>query len=160
MSNDTTITLQGWIGSEPTLREVGGASVSSFRIGMTPRRYHRQRDEWVDGETQWYTVNAWRSLADHCHRSLHKGDPVVVHGRLNHRTYLNKSEVEVISLEIDASTIGHDLTRGCSQFLKAPPRERGVGQGAGAAGSPEQGDRFDQVEPAGRTDGDGREDAA
>lgn len=123
MSNETMVTLQGWMGNEPNYRQVGGAAVTSFRVATTPRRYHQKREEWVDGETQWYTVNAWRGLAEHCERSLRKGDPVLVHGRLTHRTYVNKSEVEVISLEIDAICVGHDLTRGCSQFLKAPPRE-------------------------------------
>ncbi|WP_141014125.1 single-stranded DNA-binding protein [Nocardioides sambongensis] len=125
MSNETMVTLQGWIGSTPVGRDVGEASVTSFRLACTPRRFHRGRQEWVDGETQWYTVNAWRALAGHSLRSLNKGDPVLVHGRLTHRTYVNKSEVEVVSLEVEATTIGHDLTRGCSQFLKSPPRETG-----------------------------------
>lgn len=124
MSNDTMITLQGWIGSDPTTREVGGAAVTNFRLACTPRRFHRQREEWVDGETQWYTVNAWRLLAENSQRSLQKGDPIVVHGRLAHRTYVNKSGVEVLTLEVEAVTMGHDLSRGCSQFLKAPARQQ------------------------------------
>ncbi|MEQ6901282.1 single-stranded DNA-binding protein [Nocardioides sp. YIM 152588] len=127
MSNDTMVTLQGWLGGDPTGRDAGGVPVTHFRVGCTPRRFHRQREEWVDGETQWYTVNAWRTLAEHCLRSLRRGDPVVVHGRLTHRTYVNKANTEVLALEVEAITVGHDLTRGCSAFSRSPLRDRADG---------------------------------
>lgn len=120
MTNDTMVTVQGWIGSAPVLRDAGGAAVLNFRLGCTPRHFRRATSEWVDGETQWYTVNAWRRLAGHAAKSLKQGDPVVVHGRLHHRTYVNKAGVETISVEIEAVTLGHDLTRGVASFLKAP----------------------------------------
>ena len=117
MSNDTMVTVQGWLGNEPQLREAAGTSVANFRLGSTPRRFHRGRQEWVDGPTQWYGVSAWRALGEHCKRSLHVGDPVVVHGRLNQRSYV-RDGVEVTVLEIEALIVGHDLTRGVSSFSK------------------------------------------
>lgn len=119
MTNATLITVQGWIGSVPTAREVGGVPVLSFRVGCTPRHFNRTAGAWVDGETQWYGVSAWRRLADHAAASLHQGDPVVVHGRLIQRTYVNKHGLEAVALEIDAVTLGHDLTRGVATFVKA-----------------------------------------
>ena len=120
MANDTMVTVQGWIGSTPQLRDAAGSSVLNFRLGCTPRHLRRSTNEWVDGETQWYSVSAWRRLAGHAAQSLKQGDPVVVHGRLNHRTYTTKSGAEAISVELEAVTIGHDLTRGVATFLKAP----------------------------------------
>ncbi|MBM7515899.1 single-stranded DNA-binding protein [Nocardioides nitrophenolicus] len=117
--NQTMLTVQGWIGTTPMLREVGGVPVLNFRLGCTPRHFNRSSGAWVDGETQWYAVSAWRRLATHAEPSLRQGDPVVVHGRLGHHTYVNKSGSEVVVLEIDAVTIGHDLTRGTSSFVKA-----------------------------------------
>ena len=117
MSNETMVTVQGWLGNDPQLRDVAGTSVANFRVGCTPRRFHRVRQEWVDGETQWYGVSAWRALGEHCKRSLHVGDPVIVHGRLNQRSY-DRNGVEVTVLEIDAVVVGHDLTRGVSSFSK------------------------------------------
>ena len=130
MTNDTMVTIQGWVANEPALRTVGGTPVLNFRIGSTPRRFRRSTGEWVDGQTQWYGVSAWRHLAENGDGSLVKGDPVVIHGRLEHRTYLNRSGVEVVALEIDAITIGHDLTRGASKFRKSA-------RAAGAPASPE-----------------------
>ena len=88
-------------------------------------------------------MNAWRGLGEHCERSLRRGDPVIVHGRLNARTYVNKNNVEVTAYEVDAVTIGHDLNRGVSQFTRAPkaqasettvaPSREGEGATAAAA---------------------------
>ncbi|MEZ0578540.1 single-stranded DNA-binding protein [Nocardioides sp. MH1] len=117
MINDTIVTIQGWVGSEPQLREVAGTSVTNFRVGCTPRRFNRTRQEWVDGATQWYGVSAWRVLGEHCKRSLNVGDAVIVHGRLNARTY-DRNGVEATALEIDAVVVGHDLTRGVTAFSK------------------------------------------
>ena len=70
--------------------------------------------------TQWYSVSAWRALGEHCAASLRRGDAVVVHGRLLHSTYVGKSGVEVLDLQIEAITVGHDLTRGSSTFQRPP----------------------------------------
>lgn len=120
--NDTLITLQGWLGNDVSLRQAGEATVASFRVASTPRRYQRKTDEWIDGDTQWYTVNAWRGLADNCADSLRRGDPVVVHGRLNAQTWTNSAGIEVTGFEIDATFVGHDLTRGTSRFTRTPRR--------------------------------------
>ena len=125
--NDTTISLQGWLGSDVTLRRAGETQVARFRVACTPRRFQRSTEEWVDGATQWYSVSAWRTLGEHCHDSLRRGDPVIVHGRLQQRPYVNKSGVEVTALEIDAVLVGHDLTRGVTRFRKAAARTAQTG---------------------------------
>ena len=140
MTNDTMVTVQGWIGNEPQQRQVAGTTVTNFRLGCTPRRFHRGRQEWFNGSTQWYGVSAWRVLGEHCKRSLHVGDPVIVHGRLNQRSY-DRDGVEVTVLEIDAIVVGHDLTRGISSFSKtvgATPRRDDRPQEPAAVASPEQ----------------------
>jgi single-strand DNA-binding protein len=118
--NDTQITLQGWLGSDVTVRRATDVPVGSFRLACTPRRFNRRTQNWSDGATQWYTVTVWRALADNCAASLRRGDPVVVHGRLELRTYVNAHDVEVSSLEVEATHVGHDLSRGTSQFTRTP----------------------------------------
>ena len=134
--NETFVTLSGWLGGDVTLREAGGVPVAHFRVASTPRRYQRKTDSWVDGDTQWYTVTAWRALADNCARSLRRGDPVVVHGRLNAQTWTNSAGIEVTSFEVDAAFVGHDLNRGVGQFTRAvrPAGDPG-GNGADDAGA-------------------------
>jgi single-strand DNA-binding protein len=120
MINETVVTLQGWVGADPQLRQAGDSVVASIRVACTPRRFRRSTQEWVDGATQWYTVNAWRALGEHCAHSLHRGDPVVVHGRLSAHTYVNKAGLEVTVFEVEADVVGHDLTKGVTQFARAP----------------------------------------
>jgi single-strand DNA-binding protein len=117
--SDSTITVRGWLGADVTLRRAGDVPVASFRLACTPRKFNRRTEAWSDGLTQWYTVTAWRSLAENCAASLRRGDPVVVHGRLDTRTYVNGNDVEVLSFEIDAVHVGHDLSRGTSAFTRA-----------------------------------------
>ncbi len=135
--NESMVTFQGWLGGDVRTRSAGGATVAFFRVGSTPRRFNRSSQTWVNGTTQWYTVNAWRALGEHCAASLRRGDPVVVHGRLSHSTWVNSQGVEVTSLEVDALWVGHDLNRGRSAFTKT---ERRVEQGGQESPSPEAGE--------------------
>lgn len=132
--NESVITFQGWLGGDVTLRLAGSSPVANFRVASTPRRFRRSTNEWVDGPTQWYTVNAWRGLGEHCADSLRRGDPVVVHGRLTTPTYVNKNDVEVTSLEVEAIFVGHDLNRGRTSFTRAGARDAETPQASETAG--------------------------
>ena len=116
--NETVVTLAGWLGGEVTVRQAGDSIVANFRVATTPRRYQRKSDTWVDGDTQWYSVCAWRGLAENCQRSLRRGDPVVVHGKLKAQVWTNSAGIEVTSFEVEASFVGHDLNRGTSEFSR------------------------------------------
>ena len=115
---DTFVTLHGWLGNDVQVRQAGDAQVASFRLACTPRRYQRRSDSWVDGPTQWYSVDAWRALGENCRDSLRRGDPVVVHGRLDVNVWINNAGVEVTTLVVEATSVGHDLSRGLSRFTK------------------------------------------
>ena len=117
--HDTFVTLQGNVGGPVTLRRAGDALVATLRVGCTPGRFDRSSEAWVNEETQWFSVNAWRGLAEHCEASLQRGDAVFVHGRMSVRTWINAANVEQQSMEVQAITVGHDLTRGTSAFTRA-----------------------------------------
>ncbi len=119
--NETYVTLRGWLGADVRHRLAGDTPVAEFRLGVTPRWFDSKRSEWVDAPTQWYTVKAWRHLADNCRDSLRRADPVVVHGRLSQSTWF-KDGVERTSLEVTAVSVGHDLSLGTSQFRRALPK--------------------------------------
>ncbi len=135
--NESMVTFQGWIGGAVRLRSAAGTPVASFRVASTPRRFNRTEQAWSDGPTQWYTVNAWRTLGEHCAASLHQGEPVVVHGRLSQSTWVNGEGVEQTSLEVEASFVGHDLSRGITRFAKPAPLPQPTGQAASTEPSTE-----------------------
>lgn len=113
-----TITITGNVATEPQYKHPeGGVSITTFRVASGQRRFDRQSGAWVDGATNWYTVSTYRSLADHAFRSLHKGDRVLLTGRLKVREWEN-GEKRGTAVEIDADAIGHDLLWGNSTFEK------------------------------------------
>ena len=97
---------------------MGSDATAARALAHRARRFHRSTGEWSDGPTQWYTVNAWRTLGEHCAASLHRGDPVVVHGRLTQSSWVNNDGIEITSMEVDALFVGHDLNRGRTTFTK------------------------------------------
>jgi single-strand DNA-binding protein len=115
--NESYVTLQGWVGGDVDIRDVGETQCASFRVGSTPR--YNRNGTWVDGQTSWYTVNCWRGLAKNVHESIKRGDAVVVHGRVRVDVWEREGKPNSVSWIVDATFVGHDLNRGTSSFLKA-----------------------------------------
>jgi single-strand DNA-binding protein len=114
---DTLVTLHGWVGGDVNFRTPKDINVATFRVGCTPRV--KRNGSWEDGETTWYSVTAWRSLAENVRDSIHRGEAVIVHGRLRSHTWSRgEGEPDGSSLEVEAILVGHDLTRGTSAFLR------------------------------------------
>lgn len=123
--NDTWMTIVGNVVDEPRRRETkNGHTVTNFRVASTSRRYDREQERWVDNDTLYVTVTAWRAQGDNVAESLHKGQPVVVYGRYYTRDYRVNDQVRT-SYELEATAVGHDLSRGVAVFTRmnrqAPP---------------------------------------
>lgn len=108
--------ITGYAGTDVELRSNAGGGVASFRVASTPR--YRRGGEWVDGNTTWLTVTCWRSLAEHAAKSIRKGDPVMVIGKLRTNVFKGEDGVVVERLIVEAASLGHDLTRGTSAFSR------------------------------------------
>lgn len=124
--NDTTITLTGWLGGDPDVREHNGVTVANFRVASTPRHYNRETGVWEDGETQWFSVAAWRTLGEHCAQSLRRGDAVVVHGRFSVENWTTRTGMKATTFEVEALTVGHDLNKGTALFARTSRTEAGL----------------------------------
>jgi single-strand DNA-binding protein len=116
--NEAFVTFQGWVGNEIVHRETTQGNVANFRVGSTPRIRKRNGD-WVDGPTSWFSVTCWRTLADHVRDSVRKGEPVVVHGRLRTDVWEREDGQSSVTYVVEASYVGHDLTRGTAVFVRA-----------------------------------------
>ncbi len=117
--NEAQVTMVGYVASTPSLVVTkAGRFVANMRVGVTPRRQDRDTGQWSDGDTSYVTVTCWRSLATNVAACLRKGDPVVVKGRMRVRQYDDKDGNQRVAVEVDASTLGHDLTRGVAHFLR------------------------------------------
>jgi single-strand DNA-binding protein len=122
MPGDVTVTLSGFVATTPTLfRSQSGNDFTSFRIAQTRRYLDRERGEWVDGLTLWFTVKAWKNTARNVALSLHKGDPVVVTGRLSLDEW-DGPDGPRTSLVVEATALGPDLTLGEARFTRTVHR--------------------------------------
>lgn len=117
MSDIPTTILGNVVSDVRSISTRSGATLSSFRLAANNRRFNRTTNTWVDMDTTFVTVNCWRQLADHVLVSLRRGDPVLVIGRLRVREWTNEDKSGVV-VEIDATSVGHDLTRGTSTFSR------------------------------------------
>jgi single-strand DNA-binding protein len=116
--NDT-ISIRGIVATELRHLVTGtGVTITSFRLASTSRRWDRATGGWVNGHTNWYTVTSFRALAGNVHRSVKKGDRVIVTGRLRVRSW-ERDERSGISVEVDADAVGHDLAFGQSTWMRS-----------------------------------------
>jgi single-strand DNA-binding protein len=114
----STITITGISATQPRHLVTGeGTAITSFRFAATERRYDKQDQKWVDGDTTWFTVSAFRGLADNVKASVNKGERLIVTGRLRIRDWETEDR-KGTDVEIEADAIGHDLTWGTTQFVK------------------------------------------
>lgn len=115
----TELTVRGNVVDEPRVHVTdSGHMVVNFRLASTERRHVRESNDWVDGNRLFLSISCWRALAEHVADSVHKGQPVIVHGRLYSREYERDGQNR-LEYKLDADAVGHDLSRGRSTFAKS-----------------------------------------
>ena len=97
------VTLIGNLGRDPEVRRLeNGAVVAKFSVA-TNENYKDKNGEWQKA-TEWHDVVVWRQLAERAERDLKKGMMVYVEGKLTHRKYTDKNNIERYTTEIVANT--------------------------------------------------------
>lgn len=100
-----------------------GLAITSFRLASNERYFDEDKDRWIEGETNWFTVTAFKKLGINVAQSVSKGDRITVSGSIKVRDWDN-GERSGTSVEITADSLGHDLNYGTSEFTRtqlAPP---------------------------------------
>ena len=103
---DTHVTITGNLTEDPSCGTRPTERVANLRVAVTPRV--QDGDGWKDGETSFFQVTAWRSLAENVPECLTKGARVMVYGRLQQRSWETpegerRSFVEAQAEEVDPS---------------------------------------------------------
>ena len=131
-----TILIRGFTASDPALSTLpNGVPVVNFRLASTPR-WQDATGTWKEGTTNWYTVKAYRRLAQNIATSIEKGQPLVVSGRQRISRWNREDGTQGTTVEVDALGIGHDLNYGTSTFARTVEK-RTVNEGA-MQGAPQQ----------------------
>lgn len=146
------MTLTGVVATTPRhLVTSSGVAITSFRLASGQRRFDRKRNAWVDADTNWYTISSFRHLAHNVVASIRKGEHVLITGRLRVRDWEN-ADRNGTSVEIEADSIGHDLTWCTTTFVRsAPPSTRTAEQRPAepedAGEQPPESEAFPESEP-------------
>ena len=61
--------------------------------------------EWEDKNTSWFTVKAWKKLAEQSKSILKKGQEVIIVGKMYEENWTDQSGAKRTSYEINADTI-------------------------------------------------------
>lgn len=106
MAYNNTVTLVGNATRDPELRFTpSGTPVCTFGVAWN-RKYERDGEE-VE-EVSFFDVTCWQKLAENVADSVEKGTRVIVHGRLDQRSWENddgekRHKVELVADEVAPS---------------------------------------------------------
>lgn len=128
MASENQVTIVGNLVDDPELRYTpNGAAVCKIRIAVN-RRFKDESGQWKDGETSYFTVNAWRSLAENAAETLTRGQRAIITGRLQQRSWETQEGDKRNVVEIEADELGPSLRWATAKVEKT---SRGSGGGGG-----------------------------
>jgi len=96
------ITLVGRIGQDP---EAIGSNGLRLRVATNDRVKNDVTGEWEDKNTSWWTVKAWKRLAEQSKDVLKKGQEVIIVGKVYEENWTDKEGTKRTSYEINAESI-------------------------------------------------------
>lgn len=166
MFDTATVTIAGNVVADPRISGLpDNPDRVNFRVVSTRRRRDAATGAWVDAGEYGVNVVCWRTLARGVSRSLRRGDPVLVIGRIAEREYTGDDGARRWFTEVTADYVGHDLGKGAAQFYRftrldrpAEPADHTAATEAGSA-DPSETAFAGQDGPAGAAD-DGATDPA
>ena len=98
------ITIIGHVGQAPDLRYTATAdSVCSFSVAVNKR--WTNADGSKGDKTAWFSVSAWRGLADICNQYVKKGMLIMVVGEIDASYYVGKDGQGRVSLNLTAKEV-------------------------------------------------------
>ncbi len=121
MVNESSFCVAGYVATVPAPgTTLSGVPTLQMRVAWTPRKRDRGTGNWADEPVCFATVKCYRKLAENALMSVHKGEPVLVTGSLRIREYDAKDGSRRTNVDVIATSIGHDLTRGVASFRRLP----------------------------------------
>lgn len=121
--NEIFVTVNGTVGTDVQLTAGERSTRARFRLATAERYLDRESNKWVERETVWLDIICFRKLADHVAASVVKGQPVIVRGRLR-VSHWESDNGPRQTLEVLATSVGHDLALGRANFARPPRPDR------------------------------------
>ena len=84
------VILMGNLGKEPEIRTLeNGILMCRFPIA-TSETYKNRTSGEKTSHTEWHNIVLWRGLAEIAEKHLHKGDKILIEGRIKSRSWEDK----------------------------------------------------------------------
>lgn len=137
MLDTSTVTIAGNVVADPRITgQPDSPDRVNFRVVANRRRRDPDSGTWVDAGEFGVNVVCWRNLARGAGRSLRRGDPVLVIGRIAEREYQGEDGNRRWFTEVTADFVGHDLGKGTAQFYRFSRLDRPAGTDQPSDGAP------------------------
>lgn len=99
------VIILGRLGQDPELKYTpSGAAVCNFSVA-TSETWNDKNSGQKQERTEWHRVVVWGKLAELCNQYLAKGRQAFVEGRLQTRSWDDKSGQKRYTTEINATTV-------------------------------------------------------
>lgn len=92
---ENSVHLMGRLAKDPELKAAGDSSVVNFRVAVS-----RVTKKGEHPETDFIDCVAWNRDAEFVAKYFNKGDKIGIEGRLQVRTYKNKDNADVRTVEV------------------------------------------------------------
>lgn len=137
MASVNKVMLIGNLGQDPELRYTPNQiAVANFSIATTD--YRTDKDGKRQEFTEWHRVVVWNKQAENCAKYLSKGKPVFVEGRLQTRSWEDKTGQKRYTTEVVAQSIQFLGAPGAARDVDGARQQASQDQGHGGGGAPAQ----------------------
>ena len=100
MGSIITVSITGYVGSEPQLRQVGEQRVASFSVAVN------RKTSKGNQQTLWVRANVWNKLADIAMQYVNKGSMVQLTSEwLRPSAWVDQTGAPQASLDMDANRL-------------------------------------------------------
>lgn len=116
--NETYVTVCGNLVADPDRITSEKGDFTTFRVAVNEFRRDQATGGYVDGRSSFYKVVAFRAMGANVHKSLCKGEPVLVHGKLRMSQWQASNGETRSAPEIEAVHVGPDLRFGIATYQR------------------------------------------
>jgi single-strand DNA-binding protein len=117
------IIITGRIGQDPVALSNGGVRL---RVVTNDQVKNEETGKWEDKQTSWFTVKAWRKLAEQALGVLKKGHEVTIIGKIYEEHWVDKAtgqerngyEVIAQSISVGVYTVEKEQSERPSTFIR------------------------------------------
>jgi single-strand DNA-binding protein len=127
MLNINKVTLLGYVGADPDVREMPNGSVCNLRIATSDR--YKDRNGEMQETTEWHTVSIWiPSMIELCQKYVRKGSKLYLEGKLHTRKWQDKQGNDRWTTGIQVRPFSGLMILLDDKFTdSAPPKRSGPG---------------------------------